>query len=121
MAVAKVPQQSPLTPAACLAGKSRLKIRQPNVIRPSIAADRSPVPAMIIREINQEAAHICGTHFGFFAGGWLGLACPMIMPMAGKVKSQGVVLDRLFAKSVLSHARLQSHPGYRFNVYKAGF
>jgi len=30
------------TPAASLAGKSLLKIRQPDIIGPSIAADRSP-------------------------------------------------------------------------------
>ena len=44
-------------PAASLAGKSRLKIRKPDVIRPSIAADRGPMRAMIIGAVDQEAAN----------------------------------------------------------------
>jgi hypothetical protein len=42
-------------PPASLAGKPRLQIGQAHVIRPSIAADRRPVTAMIIRAIDQHA------------------------------------------------------------------
>jgi hypothetical protein len=51
-------------PAASLARKSRLKIRQANVIRPSVAANRSPVTAMIITAIDQQAANARGAHVG---------------------------------------------------------
>ena len=50
-------------PAASLAGKPRLQIRRANVIRPSIAADRSPMRAMIIRAIDQKIANAGGAHF----------------------------------------------------------
>ena len=45
------------TPAAKLAGKSRLQIRQAHVIRPSFAADRSPMRAMVVGAAIQQPAH----------------------------------------------------------------
>ena len=50
-------------PAASLAGKPRLQIGQAHLIRPSVAADRCPVAAVIIGAVDQEAAHIDGAHF----------------------------------------------------------
>jgi hypothetical protein len=47
-----------------MAGKSRLQVTQPNVIRPSVAADRGPLAAMIIRAADQQIANAGGTHFG---------------------------------------------------------
>jgi hypothetical protein len=52
------------TPTASLAGKPRLQIRQAHVIRPSVAADRSPMRAMIVAAIDQQAANAGGAHFG---------------------------------------------------------
>jgi len=46
--------------AASLASKSRLQIGQANVIRPSMAADRCPMRAMIVGAIDQEAANAGG-------------------------------------------------------------
>jgi hypothetical protein len=51
-------------PAASLAGKPWLQIRQPYVIRPSIAVDRSPMRAVIIAAIDQETAHAGGARLG---------------------------------------------------------
>jgi hypothetical protein len=51
-------------PAARLAGKSRLKIRQAEVIRPSVAADRGPMRAVIIAAIDQQPTNPGGAHFG---------------------------------------------------------
>ena len=48
--------------AANLAGKSRLDIRQPHVIWPSVAADRGPMAALVIRAINQQPANAGGAH-----------------------------------------------------------
>jgi hypothetical protein len=50
-------------PATSLAGEPGLDVRQPNVIRPSIAADRRVVAAMIIGAIDQEIADASGAHF----------------------------------------------------------
>jgi len=55
------------TPAASLAGKPRLQIGQADIIRPSVAADRSPVRATIIGAVNQKAAH-AGHEGDFLAG-----------------------------------------------------
>jgi hypothetical protein len=43
--------------AASLTGKPRLNIRQPDVIRPSIRAQRRPMTAVKVRAINQEPAN----------------------------------------------------------------
>jgi len=51
-------------PAASLAGESLLQIGQPNVIRPSIAANRRPVRAVTIGAVQQETAPAGGAHFG---------------------------------------------------------
>jgi hypothetical protein len=40
------------TPATSLAGKSRLPTGKPDVIGPVIAADRSPMAAMVVRAID---------------------------------------------------------------------
>jgi len=50
--------------AAGGADKPWLKIRQPNVIRPSVAADRDVMAASIISTVDQEAANARGTHLG---------------------------------------------------------
>ena len=50
-------------PAASLAGESRLQIGQPDIIGPSIAADRCVVAAMIIGTVDQETANASGAHF----------------------------------------------------------
>jgi hypothetical protein len=51
-------------PAASLAGKPRLEIGQPDVIRPSVGADRCVVAATIIGTVDQETANASGAHFG---------------------------------------------------------
>jgi hypothetical protein len=51
-------------PAASLAGKPRLQIGQPDVIRPTVRAQGRPVAAVIIRTVNQETAHAGAAHFG---------------------------------------------------------
>jgi len=51
------------TSAASLAGEPLLQIGQPSVIWPPIAADRSPMRAMIVRAIDQETVHAGGAHF----------------------------------------------------------
>ena len=43
--------------AAGRAGELRLKIRQPNIIWPSIAADRDVMGALVIGAIDQESAY----------------------------------------------------------------
>jgi hypothetical protein len=60
-------------PAASLAAKPRLYIGQPNVIRPSIAADRCVMAAPKIGAVDQQPAHASGAHFseGDFLAGWL--------------------------------------------------
>jgi hypothetical protein len=50
--------------AAGLAGKARLDVGQPNVIRPSVAADRCPMAAFVIRAIDQDAMHAGCAHLG---------------------------------------------------------
>ena len=52
------------TPAASLAGKPRLQIGQADGIRKSVAADRGPMGATIVRAVDQKAAHPGGAHFG---------------------------------------------------------
>ena len=49
-------------PAAGLAGKSWLKIGQEDLMRPTIAADRSPVAAMIVAAIDQQATNSSSAH-----------------------------------------------------------
>ena len=68
----EVPADIRAAPAASLAGKPQLEIGQPDVIRPSITADRCVVAALVIRAINQEAVHASSAHFGegdLLAGG----------------------------------------------------
>jgi hypothetical protein len=64
------------TPAASLAGESRLKIRQAHVIRPTIPADRSPVRTVIIGAVDHQAANARGAHLceGDLLAGWSGNA-----------------------------------------------
>ena len=50
--------------AAALTDKARLKIGEPDVIRPLVCADRSRMAAMIIGTINQETADARRAHFG---------------------------------------------------------
>jgi hypothetical protein len=49
--------------AAALADEARLDVGQPDAIRPSVAADRCPTAAPVIRAIDQEAANASGAHF----------------------------------------------------------
>jgi hypothetical protein len=49
--------------AANLAGEQRLYVEQPNAIRPSVAADRCRMAALVIRAIDQETANASGPHF----------------------------------------------------------
>jgi hypothetical protein len=51
------------SPAAGLAGEPALD-RQPNLIRPPVAADRCPMAAVVIRAIDHETANVRGTHLG---------------------------------------------------------
>ena len=44
------------------ADELRLDVGQPNVIRPPISGDRCPMAAVIVRAIDQEAAHAGGAH-----------------------------------------------------------
>jgi hypothetical protein len=48
--------------AACLAGEPRFNIGKPNVIRPSIGADRYRATLLVIRTIDQDAAHATFAH-----------------------------------------------------------
>jgi len=50
-------------PAAGLAGELGLQIGQADVVGPSVAADRNPVRAVIIRAIDQEPANAGFAHF----------------------------------------------------------
>jgi hypothetical protein len=52
------------TPAASLAAKPRLQIGQADVIRPSVAADRGLMRAMIIGAVDQKPANARSAHFG---------------------------------------------------------
>jgi hypothetical protein len=49
--------------AAGLAGEPGLDVREPDVIGPTVPADRNPVAAMVVRAIDQETANARGTHF----------------------------------------------------------
>jgi len=58
-------------PAARLAGEPGLNVGKSDIIRPSVAADRRPMAALVIRAIDQQAANATGTHFSksdFLAG-----------------------------------------------------
>jgi hypothetical protein len=57
--------------AAGLASEPPLDVREPNAIRPPVAADRSPMAAPEIRAIDQETANASGAHFseGDLSGG----------------------------------------------------
>src|SRR5258706_10992117 len=50
------------SPAARLADELRLQIGQPDVIGPSVAADRRPMAAVIVGAIDQQAANAGGSH-----------------------------------------------------------
>jgi hypothetical protein len=60
--------------AASLAGEARLDVGQPNVIGPSVPADRRRMAAMIIGAIDQQAANAGGAHLaeGDFLSGEFG-------------------------------------------------
>jgi hypothetical protein len=76
-------------PAASLTGKPRLNIGQPDVIRPSIAADRCVVAAMIIGTVDQETANASGAHFseGDFLLPWGGGGHALALSLrAGRVQ-----------------------------------
>jgi hypothetical protein len=47
---------------AALANEPALKIGKPDVIRPSVRADRDRVAAMEIRAVDQDPAHTGGAH-----------------------------------------------------------
>jgi hypothetical protein len=49
--------------AAALASEPPLDVRQPNAIRPSVAADRGPMAAPEIGAVDQETANASGAHF----------------------------------------------------------
>ena len=51
-------------PAAASQMETHLVTGQPNVVRPSIAADRRAVATTKIRAVDQEAAHAGGAHLG---------------------------------------------------------
>jgi hypothetical protein len=72
------------------AGEPRLQIRQPNVIRPLIAADSDPMAAMIIRAIDQRTANASSAHF--CERDFLGPVghTPMITPIAVAAKPLGL-------------------------------
>ena len=75
------------TPAASLAGESRLDIGQPNAIRPPVARDRRPVAATKIGTVDQQAANASGAHLG--EGDLLAARLghgPMIAPTGPEVK-----------------------------------
>jgi hypothetical protein len=60
------------SPAAGLAREPGFDVREPDIIGPSVAADRRPMAAAIIGAIDQEAANAPGAHFSecdFLAGG----------------------------------------------------
>jgi hypothetical protein len=48
--------------AAGLADEPRLEIGQPDVIRPSISADRDRMTALVIRAVDQDSAHASVAH-----------------------------------------------------------
>jgi hypothetical protein len=50
--------------AAGLAHEAWLQIGEPDVIRPSVCADRGRMTAMIVRAIDQETAHAASAHLG---------------------------------------------------------
>jgi len=68
--------------AARLANKSRLEIRQPGIIGPSIAVDRQRMAAAIVGAIYQKAANAGGAHFceGNFLRAGKRRHAPMIPP-----------------------------------------
>lgn len=49
--------------AAGLANEACLEIGNPDVIRPSVRAERNRMAALMIRVIDQDAAHASRTHF----------------------------------------------------------
>jgi hypothetical protein len=49
--------------AARLAREPGLDVRQPSTVWPTVAADRGPVRALVIRAIDQETANASGAHF----------------------------------------------------------
>jgi hypothetical protein len=66
--------------AAGRAYEPRLKIGQPDVVGPAICADRGRVAAMVVRAIDEDAAHASIAHFS--EGNLLRSVgqCPMIPP-----------------------------------------
>jgi hypothetical protein len=78
---------SPL--AARRANEPRLKIRQPNIIPPSVATDRDVVAAPIIRAIDQELDERISAKV-IFSGRE---TCPMIPPIGAGVKPLAVVVN----------------------------
>jgi hypothetical protein len=51
-------------PAASFTDEMRLKIRQPNIVGPSITADRDVMAAPVVGAIDQKPAHTGGAEFG---------------------------------------------------------
>jgi hypothetical protein len=51
------------SPAAGLAGEARFDVGQPNLVGPSVGADRDPMAALEIGAIDQQAANAGGAHF----------------------------------------------------------
>jgi len=48
--------------AAAFANEPGLEIGEPDVIRPLVCAERNRVAALVIRAIDQDAAHASGAH-----------------------------------------------------------
>lgn len=87
--------------ATSFAYEPRLDLGQPDVIRPSIGAGRNGMATIIIRAVDEDAAHTSGAHlsegdllraalFVVAAAGEFGHA-PMIPPIAPAVKPLGMV------------------------------
>ena len=49
--------------AASLTGEARFYVRQPCVIRPTVAADRGPMAAPEVAAVDQQPANARGAHF----------------------------------------------------------
>src|SRR3974390_1912720 len=52
------------TMAAGATDEPRLNVGQPGIVRPVVAVDRNRMAAVMVRAIDQQAAHTLGTHVG---------------------------------------------------------
>jgi hypothetical protein len=78
--------------AACLASEQGFEIGEPDVIRPSVAADRDRVAAMEVGAIDQDAAHSGLPHLG--EGDLLRAAGERIhAPIVARNRNSGKPLD----------------------------